>query len=362
MAEETTIREMGGLLLRGGGGPVYLQIAHQIRTKIAQGELVPGQLLPTQQRLAEMLGVGQVTVRRALAALADEGLVRSRQGSGTLIRDPRGERAYRPTDAHPINFVFTESGDGYPFLAPIATAIKRIADTPPRLLHLGATEDNAALIADRMQLHATRGVILNSPVNLTLVTACVRLGVPYVLLFNELIDGASPCLTVDYGPGLAGALEHLVARRRRRIVLMTPEADRFSAARWSQLFVTLLRAYRLPAHGQSVIAAGYHQMQGYAATAALLNGPSRPDAIVYCSDYQALGGLRAAEERGVRVPEDLSIIGAGRLTGGDDPPAPLSTIDLRLETLAQLALDTLTRPRARLRQSVASAFVVGQTS
>lgn len=365
MTQERTILEIAGQLQRDGAGPVYLQIAHLMRTKIAQGELVPGQLLPKQQRLATLLGVGQVTVRRALKELSDQGLVLSRQGSGTLVCDRRLDRVQRPTDAQPLNIVFSEAGDGYPFLSTVVDAIKQAAQIPPRLVHLGVAERSASLIEEQAHLHATRGLILNSPVNLTLVAACVRLGVPYVLLFNELIDGISPCLAVDYGPGLAGAIEHLLARQRRRIVLVTPEQDRFSAGRLSETFVTLLRAYGLPAQADTVIPAGYHQMQAHAATLRLLDRDEPPDGIIYSSDYQALGGLRAARDRGVRVPDELSIVGAGRLAI-EGEQAALSTIDLNLIALAQRAVDTVLHRREPanrpLRQSVASAFVPGETS
>lgn len=367
MSVDTTIREVTDKLRRKNAGPIYLQIAHEIRSKILRGELVPGELLPTQQRLAALLGVGQITVRRALRELAIQGLAHSRQGSGTLICDHRASRIpRRHNDANPINIVFSETGDGYPFLHPVVEAVKRLVNVQPRLVHLGMTEHHASYIEDRTQLHATCGLILNSPVSTTLVAACIRLDVPYVMLFNELIDGVSPCLTVDYGPGLTDALGHLRSHGRQRIVLMTPESDRFSAGRLSELFLALLGAHRLPVQADTIIPAGYHLHHGYAATIKLLDTTSRPDAIIYSSDYQALGGLHAARDRGVNVPGELSIIGAGRLAGGLDWPARLSTIDLNLDALAACAIEMLMHPRGQprttLRRSVRSAFVAGETS
>ncbi len=61
---------------------VYLSL----RDRIAGGELRDGEALPGEQRLADTFGVSRVTVRRALDALANGGLVERRAGSGTVVR------------------------------------------------------------------------------------------------------------------------------------------------------------------------------------------------------------------------------------------------------------------------------------
>ncbi|MGY6411095.1 MAG: GntR family transcriptional regulator [Alkalilacustris sp.] len=59
-----------------------------LRDAILRGAQPPGTLLPGELRLAEIHGVSRVTIRRALAALADEGLVERRAGAGTVVSGP----------------------------------------------------------------------------------------------------------------------------------------------------------------------------------------------------------------------------------------------------------------------------------
>lgn len=59
-----------------------------LRDEIVGGALPPGQALPGELRLAEMHSVSRVTIRRALDALVDDGLVERRAGSGTVVRQP----------------------------------------------------------------------------------------------------------------------------------------------------------------------------------------------------------------------------------------------------------------------------------
>lgn len=61
---------------------VYLSL----RDQISDGRLSDGENLPGEQRLAESFGVSRVTVRRALEALSDAGLIEKRAGSGTTVR------------------------------------------------------------------------------------------------------------------------------------------------------------------------------------------------------------------------------------------------------------------------------------
>ena len=67
---------------------LYRQVADQLRTLIDQGEYPVGGRLPTERELAEQLGVSRPTVREALIALAVEGRLRIRVGSGIYVVEP----------------------------------------------------------------------------------------------------------------------------------------------------------------------------------------------------------------------------------------------------------------------------------
>ena len=72
-------------LLRHSGQSLYLQVADQLRAKIESGELLPNTRLPASRVLAKKLGVNRITIVNAYAELEAEGLVVSRQGSGTFV-------------------------------------------------------------------------------------------------------------------------------------------------------------------------------------------------------------------------------------------------------------------------------------
>jgi DNA-binding GntR family transcriptional regulator len=78
--------------------PKYLQIAGHIRDQIARGDLTPGDEVPSERELAASWHVARPTAARALESLKTQGLVESRQGSGTYVRAaaiaPRARERY----------------------------------------------------------------------------------------------------------------------------------------------------------------------------------------------------------------------------------------------------------------------------
>ena len=78
------------------GVSLWRRIADDIENSIARGVFEPGSKLPGEVEIAERFGVNRHTVRRAIAALADRGLVRAERGSGTFIEQQRIPYPIRP--------------------------------------------------------------------------------------------------------------------------------------------------------------------------------------------------------------------------------------------------------------------------
>jgi GntR family transcriptional regulator len=70
------------------GEPIYIQIAEQFERQIADGELKPGDQLPTVRELANELDVNFNTVARAYRILDDNGAISTQQGRGTYVIEP----------------------------------------------------------------------------------------------------------------------------------------------------------------------------------------------------------------------------------------------------------------------------------
>jgi GntR family transcriptional regulator, transcriptional repressor for pyruvate dehydrogenase complex len=71
---------------------VYIGIVKQLRNMISEDQLKPGDKLPSERELSERLSVGRSSVREALRALELLGLIETRRGEGTFIRDFKGHQ------------------------------------------------------------------------------------------------------------------------------------------------------------------------------------------------------------------------------------------------------------------------------
>jgi GntR family transcriptional regulator len=100
--------------------PKYLQIAGHVRDQIVRGDLIPGDEVPSERELAAAWSVARPTAARALEVLRRQGLLESRQGSGTYVRAQQGvprarERYERARDlgtmygaAESVEFIATD--------------------------------------------------------------------------------------------------------------------------------------------------------------------------------------------------------------------------------------------------------------
>ncbi|WP_461065000.1 substrate-binding domain-containing protein [Streptomyces pseudoechinosporeus] len=192
-----------------------------------------------------------------------------------------------------------------------------------------------------------------------------------VVSLNHALEGVDDheTLTLDSYAGMRELVGHLVARHgvRRPACIRGPLTNPVSFGRY-RAYTQALAQYRLPAERQLVCAAGdFAAGAGASAMRVLLDARGlRPgidfDAVVACSDVLAADALRLLAERGIRVPEDVAVVGFN-----DSPEArlsepPLTSVSLPFAELGGLAVDTLV---ARLRgapapdrTAVAGAVVV----
>ena len=81
----TDLAQVLGSLDAGSRQPLYQQLQRALREAIEKHVLAPDAALPPERELAEMLGVSRITVRKAIDALSEQGLLVKRQGSGNFV-------------------------------------------------------------------------------------------------------------------------------------------------------------------------------------------------------------------------------------------------------------------------------------
>lgn len=164
-----------------------------------------------------------------------------------------------------------------------------------------------------------------------------------VVLVNRREDWGVPSVTVDDEAGAALATRHLLSLGHRRIAHLGGPRNADTALRRLRGYETAMRAAQIPSRDQLIVAASYDEAGGFAATSRVLSTTPRPTAIFAGNILAAIGAIAAARSCGLRVPEDVSVVGLHDIpiAGYLDPP--VTTLRMPLEEMGRQAVDTLLR-------------------
>lgn len=168
--------------------------------------------------------------------------------------------------------------------------------------------------------------------------------------------GDTKCVDVDNYAGARQAVEHLVQLGHRRIATITglpgmaATQDRLAGYR------DVLQEAGISGRRSWISEGNFDQASGQQAMQRLLDSEPRPTAVFAASDAMALGALQAATQRGLRVPDDVAIIGFDDIPETSRTSPPLSTVQQPVfelgqaaaRLLIQLLTETGERPPTRL--------------
>ena len=190
------------------------------------------------------------------------------------------------------------------------------------------------------------GLIL-SPLGLTVRDLATRADSrPLVLLGERIHDGPADHVVVDNVAAARGATLHLAEIGRKRIAALgVQEADRgvTGVLRLQGWREGLLEAGLTPRKELMAPVEAWRRLDGFQAMAALLTNADPPDAVFCFNDLLALGALRALHERGIRVPEDVAIVGFDDIEDGRFSAPTLTTVSPDKRDIARQAVDLLAR-------------------
>ncbi|MYX46690.1 substrate-binding domain-containing protein, partial [Streptomyces sp. SID89] len=188
--------------------------------------------------------------------------------------------------------------------------------------------------AERRLLEGTGGRVVDglviSPWSLRPeeLTARAR-DLPLVLLGEQPAPGLADRVAVDSVLAADEATTHLLRTGRRRIAAIGPQPHLHNGTARQRLeghLRALRRAGLEPEEALRRPVRSLHRRDGAEAMTALLDSGARPDAVFAFSDELALGALHVAHERGLRVPEDLSLVGFDGIEDGRYAHPPLTTV------------------------------------
>ena len=165
--------------------------------------------------------------------------------------------------------------------------------------------------------------------------------IPMVLAEFRLADPKTSTILLDYTTGFHEAVNHLAQLGHSKIGFLAGPHKLHSAITRENDFRTAMKAAGLPVETAWVIECDHTLRGGVAGFDKMRALGSRPTAVLCSNDMTAIGVLRAAYMSGLRVPQDLSVVGLDDIDFAEFTLPPLTTIRLSRIDLARAAFDAL---------------------
>lgn len=182
----------------------------------------------------------------------------------------------------------------------------------------------------------TDGIIVVTPTTTNLPSAF-----PLVMIDPHVQGDNFPSVISTNRDGALSVMEYLISLGHRRIGFISGRPDLQSAIRRQQGYEDGLRQANIPLDPDLIQPGDYTRKMAYDCAKKLLNLPNPPTAIFAANDQSAIGVIEAAAEAGVRIPEDLSLVGFDNIPETAFTQPPLTTVNQFIEELGYMAAKIL---------------------
>jgi LacI family transcriptional regulator len=194
---------------------------------------------------------------------------------------------------------------------------------------------------ERRSLSRLSGTLIDAAILVTPSVVDVDVDIPLVAIDPHTGPVGLPMVQSDNLVGSATATNHLLELGHRRIAFLAGRPDLRSSLLRQEGYERALAAAGVPVDS-SLVRAGFYTREGAREPAReLLSRPDRPSAIFAANDLSAVSALELAHELGLRVPEDLSIIGFDDIPESAQTSPPLTTVHQPIQQMGRVAVELL---------------------
>lgn len=290
----------------------YQLVYKEMKEDIVSGRMAQGEKMPSELKLMERYGFSRQTVRKALEELERDGYVHKVQGSGSFVKNPYGGEKNSKT------ILFIALFAQHYFFSQYIGGVERVLKENGYGLSISISDNRAEDEAQCLQDAIEKGYagILLLPAqsaciysNLYIYKKIQRLRIPCITIGGRLAYAGFPCVVMDDYEGGKMAAKYLISKGHCRIACIMNHKDYSGCMRYAGYQAALEEAGIKEEPG-------WAQWYEYETLQELLNDErlmedclSKVTAVFCFNDEMALGIIETLGKHGIRVPEEVSIIG-----------------------------------------------------
>jgi len=321
--------------------PLYRMIYEEQRQKILDGVYKEGDLLPYERELCALYGVDRVTVRQAMRLLVEDNLIEKRTGVGSFVRGKgdapeKNEPALEPKRflyVLPVSALYIETNpesynaELFQFLqkecSQIGAMLVYMVENDPQLMALEPGQYDGCFVISRVKVQMIDHLRALMP------TICINAANPHL---------SSLVVEDEYGSYMA--VKRLIELGHTRIAMVGNSRELYTTSFRTDGYLRALKKAGIEPD-PALIAFSEGDKQEVACIEQILKnnpGEKRPTAFFFQADLLAVSGLSVLMRNGLRVPEDVSIIGFNNTAISQKVYPTLTTVDTQRDLLTQEAL------------------------
>jgi len=334
-----------------GSRPKYLQLRDYVISQIQSGALEAGAALPSENRLASMMNLARSTIRQALAGLEQDGLVKRIHGKGTFVCDESLIQLSQTQDLFALILPETETAF-YP-------ALQRSFESAAAELHNQVVVCNshndvdkqASAIMQLIDLRVAGVAIIPTTVAATPafhIRLLQRHDIPVVCCSRSVPSTRAPLLGIPFEAIGQLAGERIRQAGHRRVGFVSTSRSTATAAYERGLQKALGKSIQVESFvSSSARPTDYTQVavECKAWLDRVYTGGLGPTAIFCGFDSLAESMYLLLVQRGLRVPQDVSLVGFGGTRRGGGLSAHLSSVTIDEVGMGTQAIDLLAQMR-----------------
>jgi GntR family transcriptional regulator of arabinose operon len=325
--------------------PKYVQLAQQLREQVKNGERKPGERLPTFAQMRAEFGLTQTTLERMYHLLEAENIVMRAPGKGVFIATPQRR------SQGIIGFCSCPISEQHPYYAHLLQGVREVIHEAGWELLL--THDKTSIKWEKVD-----GVLIGTPYIGNIINGLPPM-MPCFSLLHHIDD--APCVTTDNYGGIRQAMRHLLELGHRNLAYLTNtrpnlednvQQKRLRGYRDAlrdagiELKPGWLRDHRDPSEPmQKWAIMGRQKTERWLQTDWEQTGCT---AILALNDEVAIGVIEALRGAGLKVPEDVSVVGFDGTEIAEYYQPRLTTVEVPLREIgahsARLLLDRIAAP------------------
>ena len=315
--------------------------------------------------ISKICGVSVATVSKALNNhndIGEETKENIKRVAKELGYSPNlSARALKTNKTHGIGVLFADearSGLTHDYFSGVLDSFKRTAEKSGYdITFINSCKDREGRMSylEHSRYRGFDGVVL----------ACIDFNDPEV---TELVQSSIPVVTIDYlfnnriavisdnVSGMRDLLEYVYSKGHRRIAYIHGAGSAVTGSRLSSFYRTAERlGLNIP--DEYIKEAAYRNtVTTYDMTNELLDLPNPPTCILYPDDFAAFGGINAIRERGLRIPEDISVAGYDGIRAVRHLEPKLTTVQQDTEQIGSVAarrlISLIERPKTTIVEQV----------